>query len=57
MNAFAEELLQRIATARQALHDARDDDDLDAERIYLGELDSLLRLAMENGITVHEDAD
>jgi hypothetical protein len=31
------------------------DGDLDDERVYSGELDSLLRLAMENGVTVPPD--
>jgi hypothetical protein len=52
MDTFAEELLQRITAARAHLHAAQETADLDAERIYSGELDSLLRLALENGITV-----
>jgi hypothetical protein len=52
MNAFADELLRRITAARQTLRTAQEDGDLDAERIYAGELDSLLRQALENGITV-----
>lgn len=55
MNAFADELLRRITDARQALHTAQDDGDLDAERVYAGELDSLLHLARENGISVDAD--
>ena len=51
MNGFADELLRRITDARQALQTAQKDGDLDAERIYAGELDSLLHLARENGIT------
>ncbi|TCN32932.1 hypothetical protein EV644_12326 [Kribbella orskensis] len=52
MSSFADELLQRIARARQALSNAEDAGELDAERVYAGELDSLLRLAMENGVVV-----
>jgi hypothetical protein len=52
MDAFTEELRQRIVAARRELRTARDAGDLDAERVYSGELDSLLRLAMENGVTV-----
>ncbi|TCM36201.1 hypothetical protein [Kribbella sp. VKM Ac-2568] len=52
MSSFADELLQRIAGARQALSNAKGAGELDAERVYAGELDSLLRLAMENGVTV-----
>jgi hypothetical protein len=52
MSSFADELLQRIAGARQALSNAEAAGELDAERVYAGELDSLLRLAMENGVVV-----
>jgi hypothetical protein len=55
MNTFADELLHRITDARQALDAARQDGDLDAERVYAGELDSLLHLAQENGIGVDAD--
>jgi hypothetical protein len=55
MNAFADQLLRRISDAGQALETAQGDGDLDAERIYAGELDSLLHLARENGITVDAD--
>ena len=55
MNAFADELLRRITAAHQALQTAREDGDLDAERVYAGELDSLLHLARENGISVGVD--
>jgi hypothetical protein len=55
MDTFSAELRQRIASARHALRSARRDGDLDAERIYSGELDSLLRLALENGVTVAPD--
>ncbi|MEU4294049.1 hypothetical protein AB0E63_38010 [Kribbella sp. NPDC026596] len=52
MDAFTEELRQRITAARRELRAAQETGDLDAERVYSGELDSLLRLALENGVTV-----
>ena len=57
MSAFADELLSRIADARQALQGAQDAGELDGERVYAGELDSLLRLAMENGVTIPPELD
>ena len=55
MDTFTAELRQRITAAREALRTAKEAGDLDSERIYSGELDSLLRLAMENNVTVPED--
>jgi hypothetical protein len=55
MDAFSAELRQRIAAARHALRAAQVDGDLDDERVYSGELDSLLRLALDNGVTVPPD--
>ncbi|GAA1722541.1 hypothetical protein GCM10009745_84560 [Kribbella yunnanensis] len=55
METFTAELQQRITAARHALRTAHEAGDLDAERIYSGELDSLLRLAMENGVPVPAD--
>ncbi|NIK59041.1 hypothetical protein [Kribbella shirazensis] len=52
MDTFTEELRQRIAAARGQLRAAQQTGDLDAERIYSGELDSLLRLALENDVIV-----
>lgn len=52
MSSFARELLSRIADARQARRSALDSGDLDGEQVYAGELDSLLRLAMEHGVTI-----
>ncbi|TCC07883.1 hypothetical protein [Kribbella soli] len=52
MDTFAAELHQRITSAREHLRAAQDTGDLDAERIYSGELDSLIHQALENGITV-----
>ena len=50
MTEFAAELQLRIADARRALRAAQTAGELDAERIYAGELDSLLHLARENGV-------
>ena len=52
MDTFSTELRQRIVSARRALRTAQQDGDLDAERIYSGELESLLRQALDNGVTV-----
>ena len=57
MNTFAEELGHRITNTRRALRTAQDEGDIDAERVYAGELDSLLRLAMEHGLTVPDNED
>ncbi|MFI7063677.1 hypothetical protein ACIBL3_22015 [Kribbella sp. NPDC050124] len=55
MNAFADELHRRINDARVAVRAAQEAGDLDAERVYAGELDSLLHLAREHGITTEAD--
>jgi hypothetical protein len=55
MSAFTDVLLQRIVDARQALRSAQDTGDIDDELVYAGELDSLLRLAMDNGVMVPPD--
>jgi hypothetical protein len=55
MDTFTEELRRRVASARQELRAAQENGDLDAERVFSGELDSLLRLAMENGIVIPPD--
>ncbi|WP_327635222.1 hypothetical protein OHB24_35240 [Kribbella sp. NBC_00482] len=52
MDTFTAELRQRIASAQEQLRAAQETGDLDSERVYSGELDSLLRLALENGITI-----
>jgi hypothetical protein len=57
MSVFADELLRRIADARQALRGAQDSGEIDGERVFAGELDSLLRLAMENGVTIPPEHD
>ncbi|MEU8223687.1 hypothetical protein [Kribbella sp. NPDC048915] len=56
MDAYGEALLQRIALAREELRTARRAGDLDAERIYAGELDSLTRQAADNNIAVPPDS-
>ncbi|MEV0283691.1 MULTISPECIES: hypothetical protein [unclassified Kribbella] len=55
MNAFADELHRRITDAREAVRAAQEAGDLDAERVYAGELDSLLHLAREHGINAEAD--
>jgi len=55
MSAFTDVLLLRIADARQALRSAQDAGDIDGELVYAGELDSLLRLAMENSVMILPD--
>lgn len=57
MNTFADELLRRITGAREALRTAQDDGDLDAERVYAGELESLLHLAQEHGVDLDQPHD
>ncbi|MFG1912505.1 hypothetical protein [Kribbella sp. NPDC048928] len=52
MDTFTAELRRRITSAREQLRAAEETGDLDAERVYSGELDSLLRLALDNGITI-----
>jgi len=52
MSEFAVELAGRIKHAREALRQARAAGEYDAEQVYAGELDSLFRLATENGVTI-----
>ncbi len=54
MDTFTAELRQRIASAQEQRRAAQEAGDLDSERVYSGELDSLLRLALENGITMSD---
>jgi hypothetical protein len=54
---FALDLGRRVRQARQALATARAEDDLYAADVRSGELDSLLRLAKENGIDLTDDHD
>lgn len=49
---FATDLRRRVLEAKEALAQARADDDPYAADVRLGELDSMLRLAMEHGIEV-----
>jgi hypothetical protein len=55
MSAFTDVLLLRIVDARQALRCAQDAGDIDGELVYAGELDSLLRIAMDNGVMIPPD--
>jgi len=55
MSAFTDVLLLRIVDARQALRSAQDAGDIDSELVYAGELDSLLRIAMDNGVMIPPD--
>ncbi|MFG1813454.1 hypothetical protein ACGFIF_06805 [Kribbella sp. NPDC049174] len=52
---FAGDLRRRVREAKQALTEARSEGDLYAVDVRIGELDSLLRLAMENGVDVGEE--
>jgi hypothetical protein len=51
---FATNLRRRVREAQQALSEARDDEDFYAVDIRSGELNSLLRLATENGVDLGE---
>jgi hypothetical protein len=55
MTEFAAELHHRIDAAREAVRAAQAAGDLDDERVHTGELDSLLRIAAENGVDVPPD--
>jgi hypothetical protein len=52
---FAVDLRRRVREAKQALAEARAEEDLYAVDVRTGELDSLLRLAMENGVDLGEE--
>lgn len=54
---FAADLRRRVREARQALDVAKAEGDFYALDIRAGELDSLLRIAMENNITLDADHD
>jgi hypothetical protein len=47
---FGLDLRRRVREAKQALREAAAEGDLYAVDVRTGELDSLLRLAMENGV-------
>jgi hypothetical protein len=49
---FATDLRRRVADAQQALDQARAEGDHYAVDVRVGELDSLMRAAMENGVDV-----
>jgi hypothetical protein len=51
---FALDLRRRVREARQALDQARAEGDFYAVDVRAGELDSLIRVAMENGIDLDE---
>ncbi|WP_344215310.1 hypothetical protein [Kribbella sancticallisti] len=55
MTEFAIELNRRITAAREFLRAAQAAEDLDAERVYAGELDSLFHIAVENGVDVQPE--
>lgn len=57
MSDFADELLHRISDARKALRLAREAREFYAARVYTGELDSLYRLANDNGIPIPPDSE
>lgn len=52
---FVVDLRRRLREARQALDQARAEDDFYAVDVRTGELDSLLRTAMDSGIDVTTD--
>jgi hypothetical protein len=54
---FAGDLRRRVREARQALEAAKSAGDFYAVDVRTGELESLLRLAMEHGVDVDADAD
>jgi hypothetical protein len=47
---FARDVRRRVREAEQALREAEAEGDFYAADVRTGELDSLLRLAMENGV-------
>ena len=47
---FARDVQRRVREAKQALREAAAEGDFYAADVRTGELDSLLRLAMENGV-------
>ena len=51
---FATDLRRRVREARQALSEAEDDEDFYAVDIHTGELKSLMRMAVENGVDLEE---
>jgi hypothetical protein len=51
---FATDLRRRVREAQQALGEAEDDGDFYSVDIRTGELNSLLRIAKENGVDIGE---
>lgn len=51
---FATDLRRRVREARHALSEADDDEDFYAVDIRTGELNSLVRMAVENGVDLKE---
>jgi hypothetical protein len=51
---FATDLRRRVREAQQALSEAEDDEDFYAVNIRTGELNSLMRMAVENGVDLEE---
>lgn len=51
---FAADLRRRVAEAERALDKARADGDFYGIDVLTGELDSLLRMALDNGIDLDE---
>ncbi len=52
MTDFRSEIIRRVSEARQALSEARDNDDHYLVDVRLGELDGLARIASDHGIAV-----
>ena len=51
---FATDLRRRVREAQQALSEAEDDQDFYTVNIRTGELNSLTRMAVENGVDLEE---
>lgn len=51
---FATDLRRRVREALQALSEAEDDEDFYAVDIRTGELNSLMRMAVANGVDIEE---
>lgn len=56
MSTFGLELGRRVVDARHALREAREDGDDYLVTIRAGELDTLVRLASDNGVAVEPEA-
>jgi putative heme degradation protein len=51
---FATDLRRRVREAQQALNEAKEDEDFYGVDVRTGELNSLLRMAVENGVDIEE---